>query len=45
MRQVALLQAIGRLLHVNYQGFYESERDGWLLLTLYTEALISSSMA
>jgi hypothetical protein len=38
-RQVAALQGLGRLLHVNYQWVYEHEQDGWLQLTLYAEAL------
>ena len=37
--QVALLQAAGRLLTVNYRYFYEHEQDGWARLVLFTEAL------
>lgn len=38
-RQVAILQAAGRLLTVNYQAFYENEQDGWARLVLFTEGL------
>jgi hypothetical protein len=37
--QVAILQAAGRLLTVNYRYFYENEEDGWARLVLYTESL------
>lgn len=38
-RQVAILQAAGRPLIVNYGAVYETEQDGWARLVLLTEAL------
>jgi len=40
VRQIAVLQMLGRLLAIDYREFYQSEQaDAWLKLLLYTEAL------
>jgi hypothetical protein len=40
VRQIAVLQMLGRMLSVDYREVYESEKAaGWLKLNLYTEGL------
>jgi hypothetical protein len=40
MRQVAMLDMLGRFLSIDYRKLYEAEQaEGWLKLVLYTEAL------